>query len=52
MCYEDKDVNSVLPSDLIQNAKLIGENHTSDVSRLPHESANENQIYNRGKKNC
>lgn len=52
MHYENKGVDFVLPSDLIQNANLIGETNTRDISYLPHESANENQIYDRGKKNC
>ena len=52
MHYESGVVDLVLPSELIHDANLIGETNRIDVSILPHENLDENQIYVRGKNFC
>lgn len=44
MRCENEDVYSILPSELIQNAILIGETDRRDISNLPHESADESYL--------
>ena len=48
MHYESEGSCFILPSDVIQDANLIGKIE-KDIFSLPHESANENQVYDRGK---
>ena len=50
MHYENEGVNSIFPSSLFQNANMTGGIDGRDVFSLPHESVDENQVYDRGKK--
>ena len=52
MHYESEDVDFILASELIHKANLIGETDRRNISSLSHDSSDENQIYDRGKKNC
>ena len=52
MCYENEDVDSILPSELIYIASLIGETDRNNIYSLPHESLDENQTYDRVKEFC
>ena len=52
MHYGSEVVDSVLPSELIQNVDLIGEIDRRSNNSLPHASSYENHIYERGKQFC
>lgn len=49
MHYENEERYFILPSDVIQDANLIGKIEKDNFS-LPQEDVNENQVYDRGKK--
>lgn len=52
MHYENGESYFIFLSDLFQDANLIDETDRRDAFNLPPESADENQIYDRGKKLC
>jgi hypothetical protein len=52
MHYESEDVDFILPSELIHKPNLIGETDRRNISSLSHDSSDENQIYDKGKKKC
>ena len=52
MHYQSEDVDFILASELIHKDNLIGETDRRNISSLSHDSLDENQIYDRGKKNC
>ena len=52
MHYESEDVEFILPSELIHKAHMIDEIDKRNIFVLSHDSSNENQIHDRGKRNC
>lgn len=51
MHCESQGLNLVFLNELIQNDTLIGETNISNLI-LPHESSNENHVYDRDKQFC
>lgn len=49
MHYESKSDDFVLPCDLLYDDNMIGETDMSGNFSLPHESSDENYVYDRGK---
>ena len=49
MHYENEEVDAFLPNEVIENANFADDTNMNDTFSLPHETENENQVYDKGK---